>query len=88
MNTSKAISHTADGLRRFQGNKSILGVCADFNLPKLHNDAMYIKLFGTTDNYITEYTILTAKDAYRATNFKDEFPQMTHEKYIECFYLH
>lgn len=42
---------------------------------------MYIKLFGTTDNYNTEYTerlhIELAKDAWRATNFKDEFPQMT-----------
>ncbi|KAJ7933521.1 hypothetical protein B0H13DRAFT_1856028 [Mycena leptocephala] len=58
----------------------------------------YIKLFGTTDNYNTEYTerlhIDLAKDAYRSTNFKDEFPQMTlwlerkekifrHEKYIQ-----
>ncbi|KAJ7814888.1 hypothetical protein B0H14DRAFT_3090055 [Mycena olivaceomarginata] len=59
---------------------------------------MYIKLFGTTDNYNTEYTehlhIDLAKDAYRSANFKDEFPQMTlwlerkekifrHEKYIQ-----
>ncbi|KAJ7265807.1 hypothetical protein C8J57DRAFT_1069230, partial [Mycena rebaudengoi] len=59
---------------------------------------MYIKLYGTTDNYNTEYTerlhIDLAKDAYRATNFKDEFPQMTlwlerkekifrHEKFIK-----
>ncbi|KAJ7639594.1 hypothetical protein B0H17DRAFT_1216799 [Mycena rosella] len=71
------------------------------NLPKLHNCAhyvMYISLFGTTNNYNTEYTerlhIYLAKDAYRSTNFKDEFPQMTlwlerkekifhHEKYIQ-----
>lgn len=52
----------------------------------------------TADNYNTEYTerlhIDLAKDAYRSTNFKDEFPQMTlwlerkekifrHEKYIQ-----
>lgn len=58
---------------------------------------MYVKLFGTTNNCNTEYTerlhIDLAKDAYRSTNFKDEFPQMTlrqerkekiycHEKYI------
>ncbi|KAF7972500.1 hypothetical protein HWV62_17870 [Athelia sp. TMB] len=54
-------------------------------------------LFGTSDNYNTEYTerlhIDLAKDAYRATNHKDEFAQMTiwlerkekilrHESYI------
>ncbi|KAJ6553786.1 hypothetical protein DFH09DRAFT_924695 [Mycena vulgaris] len=37
--------------------------------------------FGTSDNYNTEYTerlhIDLAKDAYRSTNRKDEFPQMT-----------
>ncbi|KAF9522196.1 hypothetical protein CPB83DRAFT_872063 [Crepidotus variabilis] len=53
--------------------------------------------FGTTDNFNTEYTerlnIDFAKDPYRATNSKDEYPQMTawldrrekvllHEKYI------
>ncbi|KAF9455627.1 hypothetical protein BDZ94DRAFT_1286081 [Collybia nuda] len=55
-------------------------------------------LFGTTDNFNTEYTerlhIDLAKDAYAATNHKDEYPQMTmwlerkekiarHEKYIK-----
>jgi hypothetical protein len=39
------------------------------------------RLFGTTDNYNTEYTeqlhIDLAKEAYRSTNFKDELPQMT-----------
>jgi hypothetical protein len=38
-------------------------------------------LFGTTDNYNTEQTerlhIDFAKDAYRATNHKDEYMQMT-----------
>ncbi|KAJ6567632.1 hypothetical protein DFH09DRAFT_1081075 [Mycena vulgaris] len=55
-----------------------LGVRNDFNLPKLHyckHYIMYIKLFGTTDNYNTEYTerlhIDLAKDAFRSTNFKD-----------------
>lgn len=40
-----------------------------------------IRLYGTTDNYNTEYTerlhIDFTKDAYRATNHKDEFAQMT-----------
>ncbi|KAK7041206.1 hypothetical protein R3P38DRAFT_3309998 [Favolaschia claudopus] len=91
-------------LQNFHDNKSIfvdLGVRPDFNLPKLHNSShtpSYIEYFGTTDNYNTEYTerlhIDLAKDAYRSTNFKDEFPQMTlwlerkekifrHEKYIQ-----
>ncbi|KAH9060410.1 hypothetical protein EDB83DRAFT_2506630 [Lactarius deliciosus] len=54
--------------------------------------------FGTTDNFNTEYTerlhIDLAKDAYAATNHKDEFPQMAlwlewkekiarHTKYIQ-----
>ncbi|KAJ7856406.1 hypothetical protein B0H14DRAFT_2578915 [Mycena olivaceomarginata] len=50
-----------------------------FQTPFLPHYIMYIKLFGTTDNYNTEYSlhIDLAKDAYRSTNFKDEFPQMT-----------
>ncbi|KAI0765845.1 hypothetical protein BD413DRAFT_637000 [Trametes elegans] len=49
-------------------------------------------LFGTTDNYSTETSerlhIDFTKDAYRATNHKDEYPQMTRwlerrEKIIE-----
>jgi len=40
-----------------------------------------IQLFGTTDNYNTEQSeclhIDLTKDAYHATNHKDEYPQMT-----------
>ncbi|KAI0345376.1 hypothetical protein BDW22DRAFT_1326032, partial [Trametopsis cervina] len=50
------------------------------NFPKAHNPGhyrLYIELFGTTDNYNTESTerlhIDLAKDAYKATNHKDEF---------------
>jgi hypothetical protein len=103
MHTSETLAHLENSLQRFHDNKSIfveLGIRDDFNLPKLHSCThyiMYIKLFGTTDNYNTEYTerlhIDLAKDAYRSTNFKDEFPQMTlwlerkekiyrHERYI------
>jgi hypothetical protein len=48
-----------------------------------------ITLFSTTDNYNTEQTerlhINFTKNTYRATNHKDEYPQMTawlerHEK--------
>ena len=41
----------------------------------------FIKLYGTTDNYSTEYTeclhIGFTKDAYHTTNKQDEYPQMT-----------
>ncbi|KAH9056273.1 hypothetical protein EDB87DRAFT_1545019, partial [Lactarius vividus] len=68
-------------------NKAVfvdLGVCEHFNIPKLHSLMHYspsIALFGTTDNYNTEQTerlhIDFTKDAYHATNHKDEYPQMT-----------
>ena len=61
-----------------------LGARKNFNLPKLHSLIHYtssIQLFGTTDNYNTEQSerlhIDLAKNAYRATNRKDEYPQMT-----------
>ncbi|KAI0337593.1 hypothetical protein BDW22DRAFT_1314079, partial [Trametopsis cervina] len=53
------------------------------NFPKAHNPGhyrYYIELYGTTDNYNTENTerlyIDLAKDAYKATNRKEEFAQM------------
>ncbi|KAJ8496749.1 hypothetical protein ONZ45_g12346 [Pleurotus djamor] len=87
----------------FHENKAVfvtLEAREDFLIPKLHSLTHYsraIRLFGTTDNYSTESTerlhIDFAKDAYAATNHKDEFPQMTrwlerrekilfHEKFI------
>ncbi|KAG1888962.1 uncharacterized protein F5891DRAFT_932086, partial [Suillus fuscotomentosus] len=88
----------------FHDNKEIfvdLGIRNNFNLPKLHAICHYtsmIRMFGTTDNYNTEYTerlhIDLAKDAYHATNHKHKFTQMTrwlerkekiicHEQYIK-----
>ncbi|KAG1731873.1 hypothetical protein EDD22DRAFT_788370 [Suillus occidentalis] len=88
----------------FHDNKEIfvdLGIRNNFNLPKLHATRHYmsmIRTFGMMDNYNTEFTerlhIDLAKDAYRATNHKDEFTQMTqwleqkekifrHEQYIK-----
>jgi hypothetical protein len=74
-------------LSRFHANKDAfidLGVRDHFNIPKIHSLLHYkssIKLFGTTDNYNTEQTerlhIDFTKDAYRATNHKDEYTQMT-----------
>ncbi|KIJ67367.1 hypothetical protein HYDPIDRAFT_84908 [Hydnomerulius pinastri MD-312] len=76
-----------DALTRFHNNKQIfvdLGIRTAFELPKLHSLRHYVYMiqrFGTTDNYTTEYTerlhIDLAKDAYRATNHKDEYVQMT-----------
>ncbi|KAJ7787065.1 hypothetical protein B0H14DRAFT_3095490 [Mycena olivaceomarginata] len=104
MHTLETLAHLENTLQHFHNNKSIFvasRVRKGFNLPKLHSChhyIMYIKLFGTTDNYNTEYTgrlhIDLTKDTYRSTNFKDEFPQMTlwlerkekvyhHEKYIQ-----
>jgi len=76
-----------NALTRFHDNKDVfidLGVRKHFNLPKIHSLSHYstsIRLFGTTDNYNTEQTerlhIDTTKDAYDATNHKDEYSQMT-----------
>jgi hypothetical protein len=81
-----------DHLRQFHDNKAIfveLGVHTQFNLPKLHSLSHYvssIELYGTTDNYNMEQSerlhIDLAKDAYRATNHKEEYSQMT--KWLEC----
>ncbi|KAJ7805230.1 hypothetical protein B0H14DRAFT_3091624 [Mycena olivaceomarginata] len=104
MHTSETLQLQTDALQMFHENKSVfveLGIRDSFNIPKVHYDVhypMYFKLFGSSDNYNTEYTerlhIDLAKDAYRSTNFKDTFPQMTlwlerkekifrHEKFIQ-----
>ncbi|EIN13427.1 hypothetical protein PUNSTDRAFT_56509 [Punctularia strigosozonata HHB-11173 SS5] len=76
-----------DSLKIFHSNKQIfveLGIRKNFNLPKLHSMSHYyegIMNFGTTDNYNTEMSerlhIDLAKEAYRSTNHRDEYPQMT-----------
>jgi hypothetical protein len=85
--TAETISRLDDSLSAFHENKAVfidLGVREHFNFPKLHSLIHYassIRLFGTTDNYNTEQSerlhIEFTKDAYRATNHKDEYPQMT-----------
>ncbi|KAH9015234.1 hypothetical protein EDB85DRAFT_2076369 [Lactarius pseudohatsudake] len=85
--TTNTVARLDSSLARFHDNKAVfvdLGVREHFNIPKLHLLMHYspsIALFGTTDNYNTEQTewlhIDFTKDAYRATNHKDEYPQMT-----------
>ncbi|KAH9173949.1 hypothetical protein EDB89DRAFT_2152812 [Lactarius sanguifluus] len=85
--TTNTVARLDSSLARFHDNKAVfvdLGVREHFNIPKLHSLMHYspsITLFGTTDNYNTEQTerlhIDFTKDAYRATNHKDEYPQMT-----------
>ncbi|KAG1721738.1 hypothetical protein EDD22DRAFT_854325 [Suillus occidentalis] len=102
-NCSETLQLLDDALGLFHENKDIfidLGIRNNFNLPKLHATRHYsymIMMLGTTDNFNTEYTeqlhINYAKDAYHATNHKDEFAQMTqwlerkekvlcHDKYV------
>jgi hypothetical protein len=87
VHTSQTLDMLDNALDRFHESKSVfmdLGIRTNFNIPKLHSLLHYansIQLFGTTDNYNTEFTerlhIDFTKDAYRATNHKDEYPQMT-----------
>jgi hypothetical protein len=61
----------------------------NFNFSKLHSLSYYtssIQLFGLMDNYNTEQSehlhIDFVKNAYHASNHKDEYPQMT--LWLEC----
>jgi len=87
IHTTTTLKLLDDALVRFHANKDIfvdLGICDRFNIPKLHFASHYvelIKMFGTTNNFNTQYTdrlhIDLTKDAYATTNRKDEFGQMT-----------
>jgi len=87
LHTTESLNALDTALRQFHEEKDVfieLGVREHFNLPKLHSLAHYrrsITLFGSTDNYNTEQSerlhIDFTKNAYRATNFKDEYKQMT-----------
>ncbi|THG92925.1 hypothetical protein EW026_g8155 [Hermanssonia centrifuga] len=104
IHSDESLAAMEDALQRFHDNKDtfiVLGIRTDFNLPKLHflrHYLLFIYRFGTTDNFNTEYTerlhIDFAKEAYRASNRKDEYPQMTlwlerkekvlrHERYVQ-----
>ncbi|KAJ7161604.1 hypothetical protein C8R46DRAFT_1037805 [Mycena filopes] len=87
VHSTETLAQQDEALARFHENKEIfveLGIRTNFNLPKLHflrHYSLATKRFGTNDNFNTETTerlhIDFAKDAYRATNHKDEYPQMT-----------
>ncbi len=87
VHTDETLELLENALAVFHDNKEIfvdLGIREGWNIPKLHFALHYaelIRLLGTTDNFNTEYTerlhIDLAKDAYAATNRKDEFAQMT-----------
>jgi len=80
------LGYLEDALKRFHTHQDYfirLGVRSDFNIPKFHSLLHYvnaIKLFGTTDNYNTELFerlhIDFSKSGWRASNHRDEFPQM------------
>ncbi|THU87904.1 hypothetical protein K435DRAFT_680843 [Dendrothele bispora CBS 962.96] len=86
IHTDQTLILLQDALERFHKDKDIfidLGIREHFQLPKLHFLNHYvqkIKFLGTLDNSNTEHTerlhIDLAKDAYRATNRKDEYFQM------------
>jgi hypothetical protein len=85
--STTTINQLQAALSIFHQNKDIfvdLEIREQFNIPKLHSLMHYassIRLFGTTDNYNTEQSerlhIDFTKEAYRATNRKDEYAQMT-----------
>ncbi|KAJ3502648.1 hypothetical protein NLJ89_g8789 [Agrocybe chaxingu] len=87
IHTSQTLDNLDDALRQFHENRDIfvaLGIRLNFDIPKLHYAGHYryfLEFFGTADNFNTEYTerlhIDMAKDAYAASNTKDEYPQMT-----------
>jgi len=85
MHTTASLEALSDTLHQFHKEKEIfieLGVQGHFNFLKLHSLSHYrksIMLFGPANNYNTEQSerlhIDFTKNAYHATNFKDEYKQ-------------
>ncbi|KAF8267150.1 hypothetical protein EI94DRAFT_1842165 [Lactarius quietus] len=86
VHTDTTLELLTEALSRFHANKGVfsnLGLRDHFNILKFHFMSHYVELIkalGTTDNFNTQYTerlhIDLAKDAYAATNHKDEYEQM------------
>ncbi|KIY70442.1 hypothetical protein CYLTODRAFT_451745 [Cylindrobasidium torrendii FP15055 ss-10] len=86
-------------LKRWRANKDYfikVKVRKHFHIPKFHSLVHYVKmirLFGTTENFNTEMFerlhIEFAKKGWRASNHRDEFPQMctwvTRLESVHCF---
>lgn len=80
------LSYLEDALKVYHKNKKILktlGIRTHMNIPKFHSLLHYvesIRSLGTTDNYNTEMFerlhIDCAKKAWRASNHRNERPQM------------
>lgn len=80
------LQYMEDALETFHHHKDVLvklGIRQDLNIPKVHSLLHYvqcIRQFGCTDNYNTEMFerlhIDMAKKGWRASNHKDELPQM------------
>ncbi|KAJ3717386.1 hypothetical protein C8R42DRAFT_587036 [Lentinula raphanica] len=81
------LSYMTDALNLWHKNKTAfidIGVHDDLNIPKFHSLQHYVEMirfFGCTDNYNTEMFerlhIDFAKKGWRASNKREEFPQMT-----------
>jgi hypothetical protein len=108
VHTTETLDTMEGALQLYHENRQVfidLGIHNDFNFPKDHFLNHYrelVKFFGTTDNFNTEYTerlhIDLVKEAFRSTNSKDEYPQMTawldrrermqlHVKFIQRHFL-
>ena len=82
-----SLQQLTEALHIFHENRAIfidLNIREHFNIPKLHFCRHYadaIALFGTTDNYNTQHTERLhcdfTKQAYKASNNRDELFQMT-----------
>lgn len=85
--STETLKCMTEALQQFHDNKEIfveLGIRNHFNFFKLHFLKHYpdlIRWLGSPDNFNTSYTerlhIDYAKEAYDATNHKEEFAQMT-----------
>ncbi|KAJ3818974.1 hypothetical protein F5880DRAFT_1510524 [Lentinula raphanica] len=81
------LSYMSDALDLWHAKKSSfidVGIHNDLNIPKFHALQHYVEMirfFGCTDNYNTEMFerlhIDYAKKGWRASNKREEFPQMT-----------
>ena len=87
MHDNDSLQYLEDALDLFHTNKHIFvdcGIQEHLDIPKFHSMVHYvesIRNFGTTNNYNTEmfkrFHIDMAKEGWRASNFRNEVPQMT-----------